>query len=170
MRPQPYADMVGKCIQTGLLIDANLLLLFAVGQYNPKLISTFDRLSAFTEFDYKLIAHLVSEVGRLIAVPNLVTEVSNLAGKLGKKVLPAFFAKLAENLSIVDEHYISSLAASTDRHFTTLGLTDAVIIAIACDKGCVVMTDDATLYSILSSRGVHALNFNHIRQFAGEFR
>src|ERR1700733_3477980 len=93
-----------------------------------RLISRCSRLSAFTEFDYKLIARLVESVGRLIASPNLLTEVSNLAGKLGEDVMPVFFAKFADKLRIIDEDYIEGLLASKDESFTRLGLTDATII------------------------------------------
>jgi uncharacterized protein YaiI (UPF0178 family) len=46
--------------------------------------------------------------------------------------------------------------------FTRLGLADAAIAAV-CEKNILVLTADVQLEVALTSRGLDALNFNHVR-------
>lgn len=43
------------------------------------------------------------------------------------------------------------------------GLTDTAIVSSATE-GTTVLTDDAALHAYLSSAGVEAVNFNHLRE------
>ena len=162
-------ELIEKARLSGSLIDANILLLFAVGAFDRSMITRFDRLSAYTEWDYDIVSKYIAYVGKLVTSPNILTEVSNLAGKLPAKILSTFYSTLAKKIEILDESYIESKVACRDRHFVTLGLTDATIIQIALRRNCIVLTADSDLYRILWDRGARAINFNHLRQFSGEF-
>lgn len=151
------------------LIDSNLLLLLAVGYTDRAQISRFDRLSAYTEPDFELLLQLVARAPRLITLPNVLTEVSNLAGKLREPLLQAFYLVLAGKIDQLDEVQAESRRASRNVYFTRLGLTDSAIILVAVETKCTVITTDLGLYLALEECGAGVINFNHLRQAAGEF-
>jgi hypothetical protein len=106
-----------------------------------------------------LIQHLIEFFPVLYTTPNILTEVSNLGGKLG----PEFFATLGTMVSVLQEEYCISRDAVCNAAFGKLGLTDAGIINVAANK-CLVLTADWPLYQTLRHQGVDAVNINHLRQ------
>ena len=70
----------------GVLVDANLLLLLAIGRFNKSLIPGFERTSNFLIDDYHLLESLVRQFSRIISTPHVLTEVSNLTTKLPENV------------------------------------------------------------------------------------
>lgn len=74
--------MVHEYRPRGVLVDANILLLFFIGSYDTKLITRFKRTSRFTVRDYELVGNFLAAFERRITTPHILTEVSNLAGQL----------------------------------------------------------------------------------------
>ena len=95
----------------------------------------------------------------LYTTPNILTEVSNLGGKLGRE----FFVTLGVMVAILHEEYCNSKVAASSAAFGKLGLTDAGIISVAAN-GCLVLTADWPLYQTLQHQNVDAVNINHLRQ------
>ena len=60
------------------------------------------------------------------------------------------------------EHYCDSQSACAESTFKKLGLTDAGICLLA--KSHIVVTFDFPLYQLLRSRGIDAVNVNHLVQ------
>lgn len=156
--------IVQKHRQAGILVDSNLLLLYLVGGFDRTAIAGFKRLQAYEVADYDLLCRLLSYFDRIIVTPNILTEVSNLAGHLRQDVREAFFMWLAVRLatSEVAERYIESNRASARTDFRRLGLTDMAIGVVAASN-VPVLTDDVNLYLHLTAHKADVLNFNHIR-------
>jgi hypothetical protein len=109
-----------------LLIDSNLLLLYILGNTNKQRIPTFKRTQTYTVQDFELLQLLVERFSRVVTTPNVLTEISNLATLYGAE-LKQFRSVLRNATEVIDEFYIESRRAVSDRHFERLGITDAAI-------------------------------------------
>jgi len=108
-------------------------------------------------------------VARTLTTPNVMTEVSNLAGALDQGSRHELFTYWRDvaGATLSDERYIESEAARQAPSFPRLGITDAAIEVLA-GRGTGVLTDDLPLYVQLSEQGRHVLNFTHLRALAWE--
>jgi hypothetical protein len=89
-----------------LLIDANLLLLLVVGSADRSLIESFKRTRAYTREDFDLLLRLVARFPKVVTTPNVLTEVSNLAGQLRDPTRRAIRQKLSRLITDIGEDYI----------------------------------------------------------------
>jgi predicted nucleic acid-binding protein len=146
-----------------ILLDANLLLLVAIGKFDKSLIGR-KRLDGYTHRDFDLLRALVDPFTRNLTTPHLLTEISNLADhSLAKNQHHRFRKFLAEEIfSNLDEHWISAKELSQTNEFHQLGLADAAICRLA-DERIRVLSVDAALCNVLWGRGVDVRNFNHLR-------
>src|ERR1051326_1800019 len=134
---------------SGLLVDTNVLVLYAVGTVNRRQIETFKRTRKYTAQDYDLLLRVLGEFRSLYSVAHVLAEVSNLTD------LPDSYRRqalevLKQTISILEEPAIPSLQAAQENSYPALGLTDAAIVAIAREHNCTVLTDDLDLYRWLS--------------------
>jgi len=146
----------------GVLIDANLLVLFVVGLFDKRLISNFKHTKQFTPEDFKTLEAFLDNFKVFITTPNIVTEVSNLCGHLHEDKREGYskvFSSLIKNLK---EHYIMSAEVCEMKEFFKLGITDAGVVRLA-DKDFLVLTDDFALSQALQKQGISVFNFNHLR-------
>ena len=67
-------------------------------------------------------------------------------------------------VEVWDEQLIESRAATKHPLFKTLGVTDAAI-AVSCELGPLVLTDDLDLYLALARQRKPAINFNYLRDW-----
>ena len=146
----------------GLLVDANLLVLFAVGRVNRNRIETFKRTRKYTKGDYDLLTRVLGTARRLYSVPHVLSEVSDLIDLPGPEGLQARRV-LKATISALDELAIPSARAAEDPVYEHLGLADAAIGAVAREKNCSVLTDDLDLYLRLSRDLVSVINFTYLR-------
>jgi hypothetical protein len=63
---------------------------------------------------------------------------------------------------VLEEEYTPSKTLAAEPHFPKFGLTDAAIAHLA-QRQLLVLTDDFRLSSFLDSKGLPAINFNHLR-------
>jgi hypothetical protein len=148
-----------------LLIDANILVLYLVGSLDPDLIERHKRLEKFTIEDFRLLQELLRPLPPIVTTPNVLTEVSNLAVQIGgatKENLRILLAALLQR-GVFQEYVVESVEASRIQEFRRIGLTDAGIVLMA-QREWAVLTDDLPLYLALQSRGIEAINFNHLRE------
>jgi rRNA-processing protein FCF1 len=155
-------QLIVRYIKRGILIDTNILLLYFVGSFNPKLISSFKRTLQFTPEDYNTLILMLAPFERLITTPNILTEVSNLSGQLGEPVRTEYFRTFGKKISVMEENYINSHEASLRGEFIKLGLTDTAILMLATEQ-YLVLTDDFRLSQNLQRKGLDVINFNHVR-------
>ena len=78
-----------------LFVDTNLLLVLVVGLLDPEQVEKFKRTRSYTREDYSLLSDFVSGYDGLLTTPNVLTEVSNLAGYLSEPLRKQAFATLA---------------------------------------------------------------------------
>jgi hypothetical protein len=145
----------------GALLDANLLLVYVVGKTHPGMLRDCHYTKQY-QYDLPLIERVVEWFSKIYTTPNVLTEVSNLGGKLGCE----FFDTLGNVVTLLNERYCPSKEASGYTYFRTVGLTDAGLCMIAAEH--LVVTADYDLYQILRKNNVDAVNFNHLRPLAWE--
>lgn len=148
-----------------LLLDTNVLVLYAVGTVNRHRIETFKRTRRYTKQDYDLLLRVFGQFRSLYTVPHVQAEVSNLTDLAGTERLQ-IRQVLKTTISVLTEVAISSARATLDPIFPGLGLVDAAIAAVAREHDCTVLTDDLDLYLRLQHDGIDILNFTHIRAHA----
>lgn len=158
------AQLIAKYRNTGLLIDTNLLVRLIVGTLDRKLIK-FSRADSrpFTEEDFDLLVEFAALFTRIVSTPHILTEVSNLTGKLESKR----HSEVREIIKIfvlnkVDEAQVSVRDIVQHELFTRLGVADTAIHLTAPGK-YLVLTDELALVGTLKKRGVDVINFNNIR-------
>jgi predicted nucleic acid-binding protein len=151
--------------QRRLLVDANLLVLYVVGNVNRDRIETFKRTNRYKASDFDLLTRWLDQFDSLVTVSHVWAEVSNLTDLKGPERSQARqFLKHA--ISILEEEEIRSLTASQSTVFPDLGLTDAAIEVVARSTNCEVLTDDLDLYLRLAEDDLPVTNFTHLREQA----
>jgi hypothetical protein len=146
----------------GVLVDSNLLLLLAVGLYNPARITSFKNTQKYTADDYGLMLRILVFFERRVTTPNILTEVDNLARQLPENEHEAISAALFQLVANSFEVYTKSDTVTQTPLYAAVGLTDCVTMNSA--EEVLVLTDDFVLSNRLADIGRDALNINHIRQ------
>jgi hypothetical protein len=162
-------DMIRRHRGSGILVDANLLVVFLVGAAcGRNAVSEFKRTRAYSPNDFDLLVGILSKFVRLIVTPSVLGEVSNLAGQLPSHRRSRVFTYLAHVLPLTgfSERLIDLSQVAASSCFVRLGFTDATIHELGV-AGLPVLTDDLDLYVHLTSSGIEAFNFTHIRLLAG---
>ena len=146
-----------------ILIDTNLLVLLAVGLASRKYISRHKRLSAFDEADFDIVYTHMNRSDGLLFCPNVLSEASNLLSYGEGPIHNEIAGSLSRMIAKFDEQYLTSAAATKDDAYTSLGITDAVLLTLA-RTGATLWTTDLELYLEAARRGLPAVNYNHIRE------
>lgn len=159
-----YRQLLARYKSRGILIDTNLLLLCFVGRYDDRRILTFERTKSrgYTIEDFKLLSGVFDYFDLVITTPNILTEVSNLSGKLSAHEKPAYYSEFATQTMLLQEKYLESTRACSLECFKNFHLTDSGIIEVAQGQ-YLVLTDDLPLAGYLQHVGIDVINFNHIR-------
>ena len=157
-----FLSLAARHRQTGLLIDTNILMLWAVGRLSMDVLTTFKRTKQFSTFDLYLLNAILPLFSRILTTPSVVTEVSNLCGQLPGDIRRRFFTRWSQDIGALVEIYTPSEHLVSREGFIDFGVTDAAI-EDAAHKGVLVLTDDFRLSGYLDSVGLNAVNFNHLR-------
>ncbi len=151
-------------MSSSLLIDANLLVLWAVGAVSPAHISRHKRLGAYVESDYRVLSEFMAGYDCIAVTPNAMSEASNLARYIGEPLrgdIAMILAKIAETSK---EFYVTSASAVARKEYRYLGLTDAAILEV---DDVHLLTDDLELMVAALAVGKTCFNFTHLREAAG---
>jgi hypothetical protein len=157
-----FLDLLNSYRAKGALVDANLLLVYFVGSYDPTQIARFKRTRAFTEDDFYTLAALITFFSKIVTTPNVLTEVNSLSNQLPEPIKPSYYLEFARRVDTLEEHFLESRGTSRSAHFTRFGLTDSGIVELVKDK-YLVITDDLRLASYCQNIGIDVINFNNIR-------
>ena len=142
----------------GVLLDANLLVLYVVGSRLPSLLGNHRRLKEFEPDDFELLKAEIA--GRhLVSTPHVLAETSNLV-RYGARTEAT--NALGATIRELDEEFCAARLLVEDHAFGRLGLADAAVLA-AASRVEVVFTVDMDLYLAMAYRGLPAINFNHLR-------
>lgn len=154
--------LVRRYRQPGVIVDANLLILLLIGQWRPERVATFRRTrNRFVAEDYDRVSELLDPLERIVTTPNILTEVSNLAGHLKSLERPSFFSLFAQSFARFDIRDVPAPASAAMPEFAKFGLTDAGIISLA-REGYLVVTIDFPLANYLQTAGLAVLNYTTI--------
>lgn len=82
-----------KYKKLGILVDANLLLVYFLGSFNPQLIPQYKRTEKYTLEDFAVLCRIIKCFDCLITTPNILTEVSNLSTALEEQIRQEYFKK-----------------------------------------------------------------------------
>src|SRR5258707_129351 len=130
--PNDYArTLLDTHRHTGLLIDANLLLVYFVGLCDRAMIQSFKRTRAYTEADFVLLQGVLSQFERIITTPAVLTEVNSLGSQLQAKQKVSFLATFRKQVAILEERHRPSREVCEHKSFEKCGLTDATIFTVA---------------------------------------
>jgi rRNA-processing protein FCF1 len=157
-------EALARYRSAGVLVDANLLLLYVVGAHDREMISSFKRTAKFTPEDFLILTTVLDTFHRVVTTPHVLTEVSNLAGQLKEHLKPAVFQLFAQTIQVLSEEYVPAREVSSHPAFSGFGLTDTAILQQARGK-YLVLTEDFRLSQYLGHQGVDVLNFNHLRTY-----
>jgi hypothetical protein len=155
--------LVEKYKSKGILIDANLALLYLVGGYDLRLVGDgkYKKLSKYNEEDYRILLRLKNVFKKAVTTPHVLTEVSNLTNDLPENTKSACLKKFYETFVKIDELTIPSMDVAQRADFHFLGLTDSALALVS--KQFLIVTDDARLVQKMSESRLEALNFSHLR-------
>lgn len=149
-------------IRLQCIIDTNLLLLLLVGRVSQSLVLQHKRLKAFTDKDFDLLKEHIDDRPIKI-IPNIMTEVSNLLVQgVGDPARAALRAEMRDFANVNHEQYIPSRNAVAGDFFYWLGLADCALLDAAGDSDELI-TVDAGLFEAACGVGIHAVNFNRLR-------
>ncbi|MGA2350954.1 MAG: hypothetical protein ABSF70_11010 [Terracidiphilus sp.] len=156
--------LVDKYRSKGILIDANLALLYLVGSFNLRLVGDgkFNKLSNYDLEDFRMLLRLKNKFKKAVTTPHVLTEVSNLINDLPEQTKAGCLKKFHGTFVEIDEISVPSMEAAQRPEFHFLGLTDSAL-ALVSDQYLIV-TDDARLVKKMNESGLVALNFNHLRR------
>ena len=144
-----------------IALDAQLLLLLLAGEVGCRLDEGTPKLKQYRYEDYELLVEIVGNAG-LVAIPNVLTEVSNLIGQ--ETGFRADQLRCALHVFAVraDECYVPSRVAAARPEFNRLGLTDAAWLCVH-EPRTTLWTDDIMLHIAATAIGVDCRNFSHLR-------
>lgn len=160
-----FEGLVGRYARKGVLVDANILLLWLIGTIDPNRIPRFGPTKSYSSLDFDVLATFLGHFDKHVTTPNILTEVSNLSRKnLYGKVLIEFAEAFCQAVGVLDETYVSSNTVARPSSFAKFGLTDCGIAALA-GREFLVLTDDFALSQSVAAAGGDAVNFNHFRDW-----
>lgn len=154
--------IVDRYRSEGALIDANLLYVFFVGTVNRAQLGHAPHTGGYSGRDFDLLSGLLNQFRRRYVTPNVLTEVSNLAGKLEGDYRRAALAMIRKGFDLFEEEYVPSREAAQRPELERFGLTDAVLMAFAARR-MLLVTADGRLADYCLAKGGAAINFNHLR-------
>lgn len=156
------SSLVHKYRSTDLVVDTNLLILYAVGSHDPTLIPKFKRTAQFDTNDFYTLKLFLGYFNSILTTPNILTEVSDLSSSLNSQLNNKLFPSFHTTIQELTEKFVTSQLASAMPSFARFGLADSVIVELG-SQNYLVLTDDLPLCSYLQGRNIDVINFNHIR-------
>ena len=149
-----------------LLIDTNVLILLVIGCTRIDLISKHSRSKSYNKADFDLAMSLIGDLRRIVLIPHVLTETSNLIGQYREPDKSSIRKMLKSFILMYKEHVDPSINSVMENIYTRLGLTDAAII-LAAKQSIPLLTDDLDLFNALNDAGLPSTYFFHERLRAG---
>jgi hypothetical protein len=157
-----YATDAKKYLNKGILVDTGLLLLLVVGLYDENQTEQIPCMRSHNIEHFDLLISILAEFRKIVTTPNILTEVSDLLGKVSshkkEEVLLKSFVPCIDRM---DEKYTRSSELSKIAYFSILGLADTSIVKSA-RRNYLVLTEDVALWAHLRKNKVASVNFNHL--------
>jgi hypothetical protein len=153
--------LIKKYKNKGIVVDTNLLLLLAVGLYDPRRISSFKRTSKFNAQMFGLVKQIVEQFEQRYTTPYIITELDNLSRYLDQREWVAIAAVIRELLlpSVIELYTESSILLANENLHSAIGVTDSSISQI---PQTLIFTDDLPFAARMQGMGRDVLNFSHL--------
>jgi hypothetical protein len=156
-------EILQKYKRRGILVDSSLLVVYLIGLFDRRQLANCRSIkSSFTNDEFELLARIIGLFDLVVTTPHILTEVSNLAGKLPEPLHVPFRRFFAELIGRLTEQDVPATDLSQAPHFVRFGIADTAISLVAPGK-YLVLTEEVALYSLLSRNGVDVMNFSHVR-------
>ena len=146
-----------------IYIDTNLFILLVVGATRKDLIAKHRRLQRFDIKDYERLERVVTEIGHVSVTPNILTEASNILGERSEPEHSLISHKFISIIKEYEEVFVRSEAASYNRNFIRLGLTDAVLLEVVSRSSPLITVDLALYLEALKIDSAAAFNFTNFQ-------
>ena len=145
-----------------LIIDTNMLVVFTIGSVDPNFLGRIQRVKEYRPDDYEIIFIYISHFSKVILLPNIVSETSNLLSQMTGDRRELCMTKLASLVQESTEVYIESCLAVTQPEFIDLGATDTSILC-ALNDNTSLLTADLKLYLAALCRSQSVQRFQELR-------
>ena len=133
-----------------LLLDANLLLVLAIGHSDPLLIGRHKKTKgAYVPDDYDLLFDIIGAFAPCLTTPHILTEVSNQLGQGEGPIRHALFQSFAGLVPLLREYHAPCQVLARYDQFPVYGLTDMGIVDLAMKQRSLVITADSALVAYL---------------------
>jgi len=150
--------------ETGVVVDAGLLVLWIAGSVDRSLIARHKRLGTYRMEHYDALRFILSRFSRLLTTPHVLTEASNLAGQTSQpardqllEALAQMVAAAGESQKVWEKHTPAQVLCERP-DFVLLGIADTALIEVARECGALVVTDDNMLLARLQQEELHSLS------------
>lgn len=166
MNPAGILTLFQKHRDKGLLLDANLLLLYFVGCAGNELIRSHPRLASYKSEDWILLAqifHHFTRHGGVVTTPHILTEVTNLSDKLRGAHRMKFFGAIRHQIKTITEQTAPARVLAELPAFAQFGLTDVAISHLAARK-LLVLTADRPLWGFLEQQRIAVVHYADLRR------
>jgi len=154
---------IQKYSSKGVILDTNLLILYLVGSYDKNNIKKFKRTHSFEIEDFKFIASLLKFFRNIVVTPQILAEISNFTFEETTPDFSSYFTNAINWLQKTNEKYFHKNDLLPIPCLANIGFTDLTIIEASKNKRLLVLTDDGSLCSFLTSFDCDFINLNHIR-------
>lgn len=156
-------ELFERAFRKGVVLDANLLILYIVGCFDSQAVSKVRRIKAYRTKYFSIIASYLAETTRVLITPHVLTETCNLIDSSNYKV-KEILEWIKTNFDLFDERHKPSEALMAEAGFTKFGLADSSIEDL-CKEGFLAFTDDLPIYGYLANKGHSVYNFSHFREY-----
>ena len=154
--------LIRKYRHKGILVDTSLLVVYIVGTLGTRHLLNCRATKNFTRGDFNLLAGILGRFVNVVTTAHVLTEVSNLAGKLPISLHQDFRFAFRKAINRASEQSLPAKQIASDKDFINFGITDTAIRLIS-PGSYLVLTSDLPLFGLLGKRGVDVVNFNHLR-------
>ena len=156
-----YAELlIQKYRSRGIVVDTNLLLLLAIGLYNPQRISTFKRTSKFDVMIYRAVATVVEQFEQRYTTPYIIAELDNLSRSLPANEWHAISSIMQQLVpSLIEIYGVGSRGLISHALHADIGITDC---SIAVMPDVLIFTDDLRFGARMLGLGRDVLNVGHL--------
>lgn len=145
-----------------LLIDSNALVVLIIGLIDTNLLSNHKRTSIYDEDDFLDLLGFISNIERLVVIPNVWTEVDNLLNDFSGNYKYPYLTHLTDTIKGTTELFLSSEIATSSPFFPELGLTDSLLIhyGVSCEF---LITSDSKLSDHAIANGIEVYDLVKIK-------
>lgn len=150
---------------TRIALDANILVLLAVGSVDKGALGRKRRVKEYVPEDYDLAVSVISGFRQAVVTPNVITECPDLLSDTSDEGEKRWLKEFVQNgESVRVEKYVPSKEVAELPQYSYLGIADCSLLSLV-DGTTILLTMDSKLHAAASNINPECINFNHCRNF-----